>query len=337
MSDRYARHRQIPGWDQARIADAQVVIVGVGALGTEVARQLALAGVGSLVLCDGDTVAESNLSRGALFQPGDIGKPKAMAAAQALRLLRPDMAVIPRQSWLVPGVGLAELRDATLVISCLDSPGSRAQLAMRCGLAGAAMLDGGTQPWGGEVRFFPVGGACYGCGLTSRERAVREKGLSCANAALSGGGASAAVSALIASWLTTTALRLILRLPVGIGFLRVDAAIGDAQRLASPPRDPNCPLHTPIAQDQVKHSLLTCDATVGDLLGQLGPDESALGWTEFAGLTRPFSVWLSDAPPTSRLRDIGVAPREIIRIIARRNGRPDRYLELTGGVLYGLE
>ena len=57
----------IPGWDQRRLAAATVVVIGVGALGNEVAKNLALAGIGRLVLCDPDVVSVSNLSRTVLF------------------------------------------------------------------------------------------------------------------------------------------------------------------------------------------------------------------------------------------------------------------------------
>lgn len=328
MNERYARHLLIPGWDQARLAHAQVVVVGIGALGSEVARQLGQAGVGNLILCDGDTLEESNLSRGALFTPADIGRPKVSAVAAGLRVLCPDTVVDSRHNWLVSGVGLAELRDATLVISCLDSRSARIQLAMRCGLAGVGLLDGGTHPWGGEIRLYLAGDSCYGCGLTDNERAVRDDRLSCARGHAVAFGASAAVSAMLASWLAVDALRIIFGLPVRPGILRVDAANGDTHRLPHP-RDPDCPLHERIPAEAVRRSLLTCDATVAELNAQLRPDEAALGWTEFSGSNRLLSVRLADATSATKLRDLGVAPREIIRVVARRIVRADRYIELA--------
>jgi molybdopterin-synthase adenylyltransferase len=329
MADRYARHALIPGWDQGILGSARVIILGVGALGSEVARLLAQAGVGTLILCDGDIVEESNLSRGALFSTDDIGSPKVTAAARTLRAMCPDTRLILRHTWLVCGVGLAELRDATLVISCLDSRGARVQLAMRCGLAGAALLDGGTRPWGGEVRYYPAGGACYGCGLSETERAERDDGISCTpRGDAPEAGASAAVSALTASWLTVTALRILFRQRVPAGILRIDAANGDTHRL-SHRRDPQCPLHARIPAGLIEHPPLTADESVADLRAWLRPGEAALAWTEFADPVHPFAIWLSDASPASRLSELGVAPREIIRIMARGNGSRDRFIELA--------
>ena len=69
---RHHRQQLIPGWDQERLAASTVIVVGVGALGNETAKNLALAGVGRLILCDPDTVSASNLSRTVLFRPEDI-------------------------------------------------------------------------------------------------------------------------------------------------------------------------------------------------------------------------------------------------------------------------
>jgi molybdopterin/thiamine biosynthesis adenylyltransferase len=334
MSERYARHADIPGWDQSRLADAQVVVAGIGALGSEVARQLAQAGVGRLILCDGDTVAESNLSRGALFHPGDIGRPKVDAAAEALRRLCPDTITDPRRAWLSCGVGLAELRDATLVISCLDSRGARIQLTMRCALCGAGLLDGGTNSWGGEVRVYPAGGACFGCGMTPAERAARDDQVSCTGVGPTAPGASVAVSALIASWLTADALRMIFGLKVRPGTLRVDAARGDVHQLEHR-RDPGCPLHGSIPAGLIEQSPLTCDATVAQLLREVRPDEAVLGWTEIPGPDGSISIRLSDGAPAAPLRSLGVAPREILRVMSRRTGHADRYIELAAAPLGG--
>src|ERR1700678_4309127 len=84
-TDRFARQRVIEGWDQDRLAAATAVVVGVGALGNEVAKNLALAGLGRLILCDFDRVDETNLSRGVLFRSTDVGRMKVDVVAETLR------------------------------------------------------------------------------------------------------------------------------------------------------------------------------------------------------------------------------------------------------------
>src|SRR4051794_34828877 len=81
-ADRYGRLRLIPWWRQERLAAAKVLVVGAGALGNEVLKNIALLGVGTTYLIDFDTVETSNLSRSVLFRHGDGGRPKAEVAAE---------------------------------------------------------------------------------------------------------------------------------------------------------------------------------------------------------------------------------------------------------------
>ena len=84
-ANRYSRQVRVAGVGdsgQARLANATVLIVGCGALGTHLADTLARAGVGHLHLCDRDIVEWSNLQRQVLFTEQDAaeGLPNAVAA-----------------------------------------------------------------------------------------------------------------------------------------------------------------------------------------------------------------------------------------------------------------
>jgi len=86
--DRYSRLRLIPWWRQERLASARVLVVGAGALGNEVVKNLALLGVGTTFLIDLDEVEPSNLSRSVLFRARDGGRAKAEVAAEHARSTR---------------------------------------------------------------------------------------------------------------------------------------------------------------------------------------------------------------------------------------------------------
>src|SRR6185295_5874786 len=90
-SDRYSRLRLIPWWRQEKLAAARVLVVGAGALGNEVIKNLALLGVGTVFVIDLDTVEPSNLSRSVLFRSEDGGKPKAEVAARRSEEINPDV------------------------------------------------------------------------------------------------------------------------------------------------------------------------------------------------------------------------------------------------------
>jgi molybdopterin/thiamine biosynthesis adenylyltransferase len=79
--DRFARFRQIQWWDQGKLANARVLLIGAGAIGNEVIKNLALLGVGHVAIADMDRIEQSNLSRSVLFNASDDGKHKATVAA----------------------------------------------------------------------------------------------------------------------------------------------------------------------------------------------------------------------------------------------------------------
>lgn len=166
--DRYARQRAIEWWDQDRLAAATIVVVGVGALGNEVAKNLALLGIGRLLVVDGDRVEVSNLSRSVLFRETDVGRPKATVAAEALRVLEPALRVEAIVGDLEFTLGGGLLRESDLVIGCLDSVNARWALNRRCFDAGVAWLNAGINTLAGEVSLHVPGeSGCYECGMTA--------------------------------------------------------------------------------------------------------------------------------------------------------------------------
>lgn len=360
-ADRFGRQRLIPGWSQERLEAATAVVAGVGALGNEVAKNLALAGVGHLILCDPDTVEPSNLSRTVLVTDDDVGRPKAEAAAQSLRRLNPALHAEPRVADLAVGVGLGELADADVVLGCLDSRRSRLRLLGRCALVDAVLIDGGTQPWGGEVRLRrSADEPCYGCTLSAAERAVGDQPWSCRDLRAAGPEASSIAStALVASWMTLAALRVLLADPLPYSVLRIDA-LGGVSEPVSVRRAPDCPHHRPL-EGEVRTVPVSCRATVGELLAVLEPGEDPLSWNEFVvprpcsgcghypdkgrtsptqadidasscrhcgALVRPgFSQRLRVADPDTTLTALGVAPEDILSVRRPEGGYAWRRLE----------
>ena len=81
--DRFDRFRQIAWWDQGRLSRAKVLVVGAGALGNEIIKNLALLGIGNVLIADFDRVEHSNLSRSVLFREADNGASKAEVAARS--------------------------------------------------------------------------------------------------------------------------------------------------------------------------------------------------------------------------------------------------------------
>src|ERR1700759_2729501 len=104
--DRYSRLRLIPWWDEAKIRAARVLVVGAGALGNEILKNLALLGFQNIVVVDLDRIEESNLSRAVLFRESDVGEFKAQVAARSVRAISPDATVRPIVGDIVHQLGL---------------------------------------------------------------------------------------------------------------------------------------------------------------------------------------------------------------------------------------
>ncbi|QQE80218.1 ThiF family adenylyltransferase [Alicyclobacillus sp. SO9] len=98
LTERYSRQvlfRPIGLLGQENLSRSRVAIVGLGALGTVSAGELARAGVGYLKLIDRDIIEASNLQRQSLYDEEDArkGLAKAAAAADKLRLANSDIEI----------------------------------------------------------------------------------------------------------------------------------------------------------------------------------------------------------------------------------------------------
>ncbi len=168
--DRYSRLRLIAWWEQEKLAAARVLVVGAGALGNEVLKNLALLGVGRVYVLDFDEIEESNLTRSVLFRERDCGKPKAVAAAEACRDINPDTHVRPMLANVLTDIGLGLFRDVDVVIGCLDNREARLWVNRSCWKVGTPWVDGGIQEINGVLKVFvPPHSACYECGMTEND------------------------------------------------------------------------------------------------------------------------------------------------------------------------
>ena len=127
----YARQQLISGWDQSVMDDSCVMIVGVGALGCEIAKDFALMGVNKLILIDLDTIETSNLSRQMLFRPGDEGRYKAEVASERLKEMNPFLKVDFYNEKLQK-LPMSVYEESDVVIMALDNFNARMDLNKLC-------------------------------------------------------------------------------------------------------------------------------------------------------------------------------------------------------------
>ncbi len=149
--ERYHRQQLLDHWNQEKIRNAQVFIAGVGALGSVVALNLVMMGIGGLVLADYDTVDVSNLSRQLLFREGDVGRNKAEAAKEFLLEVNPDVSVKAFSS-SITDVPKSEYERCNLIIDGLDTIEARRWLNSLAIEIGKPLVHGGIYGWWGNIQ-----------------------------------------------------------------------------------------------------------------------------------------------------------------------------------------
>ncbi len=169
-ADRYAALKLIDWWDHAKLRSAKVMVVGAGALGNEVLKNLALLGVGHILLADFDSVEAANLSRSVLYRAEDSGKRKVEVAAARLREINPDVRVATFHGDVTQALGQGVYRRVDVVIGCLDNRAARLAVNRACWRYGVAWIDGAIEVLMGIARIFvPDQGACYECTMTEAD------------------------------------------------------------------------------------------------------------------------------------------------------------------------
>ena len=157
----------LPEWGaaaQLALAEASVLVVGAGALGSPVALYLAGAGVGPLGIVDADVVELSNLHRQTLHFTPDLGVPKAESAAAKLRFLNPDVVVEPYQVRVEADNAAALIEGQDVVVDCSDSFATRYAVNAACCAAGVRAGGGRrARPPGMVMSIKPGRTACYRC------------------------------------------------------------------------------------------------------------------------------------------------------------------------------
>ncbi|HEX8772814.1 MAG TPA: ThiF family adenylyltransferase [Pyrinomonadaceae bacterium] len=252
-TERYDRQRRIAGWNQSALGVARVIVAGAGALGNEVIKNLALMGVGHILIVDFDRVELSNLSRTVLFLERDVGRAKAEVAAERASLLNPEIQVRYLNGDLSSDIGLGFYRHADLVVGALDNVAARSVVGLSCSLSGVPFLDAGMWAWGGEVRWFKAGDeTCFECTLSEDDRRYAFERRSCTG--FREGDAEArfvpttiSTSALIGGLLAQEAARYLCGWEIQGGEALVYNGLKMALHRSTLARSPQCPHHEPYA------------------------------------------------------------------------------------------
>jgi len=278
--ERFARFGLIGWWDQRRLSDARVLLVGVGAIGNEILKNLALLGVGRVFAADLDLIEASNLSRSVLFRPEDCGRPKVEAAAARAAEIYPGIKVRPFRGNIVYDLGLGVYGWADVILGGLDNREARVAINAAAAKVGKPWIDGAIERLDGVARVFdPAVGPCYECTMGEADWKMLEARRSCAlltRAEMEQGKVptTPTTASVIAGIQTQEAVKLLHGLETLSGQGYVFEGMHHQSYLVHYTRDDDCPAHDPF-EPVVVLPWRAATTRVGDLLERVRSDLGA--------------------------------------------------------------
>jgi len=235
---RSARHvalSQVGEEGQARISASTALIIGLGGLGCASASYLTSAGVGQLLLCDFDTVDETNLGRQTLYGPGDVGQLKAVRAASRLASMNPDVRLTEIPDRLSDEALAEAVSQADIVLDGCDNFATRFQINEAVVAQERALVSGAAIRFEGQLAVFGPDywkSPCYRCLYIESDESLD----SCA-----GNGVLAPVPGVIGTMMAVETLKILSGIETEYGKLNIYDALSSDWRKVSIRKRPKCP------------------------------------------------------------------------------------------------
>lgn len=185
-----SRQKLLRGWQQEILENAKVLVVGAGALGNEVVKNLVMVGVGTIYAVDFDVVVTSNLNRCIFFRREDArkGRSKVRALAERATELSPYdyTRVIPIEADVHHLPHDHEVYvQSQVYVSCLDNLAARLELNEAAVHNGKPLVDGGMSGYIGHAQVvIPGRTACLACDIGELELKSMYDRLSCSGSPL---------------------------------------------------------------------------------------------------------------------------------------------------------
>lgn len=127
---------------QARLLRAKVALFGLGGVGSYALEALVRAGIGEMLLVDGDVVEETNLNRQLIATHATLGQPKSEVARARALSIRPDMVIDARHAFYdAQTAGQFDLSRYDWVVDAIDTVSSKLLLIEQARAAGAKVIS----------------------------------------------------------------------------------------------------------------------------------------------------------------------------------------------------
>jgi len=178
-NNRYSRFEIIPWWEQEILKNSRILVIGCGALGNEIVKNLVMSGIGNIFVVDMDNIEISNLTRSVLFRKEDPGKSKAETICRRAREIN-DGINIKYYDGNIFEIGLGIFREMDIIICGLDNREARLFVNQSCWKVNKPWIDGAIEVLSGVARMFiPPDGACYECTFSEADYKLINKRKSC--------------------------------------------------------------------------------------------------------------------------------------------------------------
>jgi len=181
--DKFDRQKRIAGWDQSKISNATIMVIGAGATGNELIKNLVLTGIGKIILIDYDTINVSNLNRCVLFNMAEFieNQYKVDVVKEACKNLNPECKIIALKEDL-NDIDKNLYQKSNVICSCVDNIEARLQSNNYAYYYGVPFIDSGIDEFFGTVQavYSEVkDSACMQCGVTGMDLDLMWKKYSC--------------------------------------------------------------------------------------------------------------------------------------------------------------
>ncbi len=247
---RYSRQillKTVGGKGQIALSNATVFLLGAGGLGSPAALYLAAAGVGHLIIADGDQVELSNLQRQILHTTDRIGQFKTESATQALQALNPEIRITPLTIQITKDNITPSIAKAEIIVDGSDNFTTRYLLNQACRQAGKTLISGAVLGFEGQLATFRHGkepkAPCYQCLYPHNPHDTQEGVPTCATAGVIG-----AIAGVVGAYQAAEAIKEILGIGTSLAgsLLLINLFDGVFHRVQIR-KDPNCPIcNTPL-------------------------------------------------------------------------------------------
>lgn len=220
--NRYARHialTQLGDDGQAAIGRGTALLIGLGGIGCAVAAYLTSSGIGQILLCDFDTVDETNLGRQILYGPDDVGQLKAVRAASRLAAINPDVRLTEISDRLSTDALNEAVSLADIVLDGCDNFATRFEVSDACVANRRRLVSGAAIRFEGQIAVFGEDydrSPCYRCLYKEADESLEN---------CSGNGVLSPVPAVIGTMMAVEALKSLSGIETETGVLNLYDAL----------------------------------------------------------------------------------------------------------------